>query len=658
MEQPLAAFSTEPTEPAILTAAHRSGEISANFDTSNIITEGVKRNRVRKQAYAAELDAVSMNMISAFHSSFSALSGAASYYEGLPELIENRKSTSSQTSPSTRLHRDNMPPEPDGYRAMLKHPHAPGFLKAISIEIEKLKSMGTWLEVDYDHATTHNKKPIPTRWVFKYKFDDQGFLLKYRARLCARGDLQKITTDTYAATLAARIFRALMALVAAFDLETRQLDAINAFANSPIDEPTYCKMLEGFEAKSINAEHKLLLLRRALYGLKQSPALWYKSLSTTLIQLGLEPISGADCLFTNQHMLVFFFIDDIILIYSKKDREHVNNFKAQLLQTYEMRRLSKLEWFLGIHITRDRTNQRLWLSQASYIDKLINKFNVSPKRRIKTPLPLESTTRNTLKASPNDIYLYQQKVGSINFAATVTRPDAAHAASMLSEHLTNPSERHLQLAHRVLDYLACTKNYAIEFDAQIESPKTIFCPSSDASYADDPDTRRSTQGYVFTLYKGPIDWKATKQRTVTTSTTEAELLALTLAGRETIWWKRFFEAIDFDPGHHIAIQCDNTQTIRILSLENPRLATKLRHVDIYQHWLRQEVQNKRIAVKWTPSAETLADGFTKALSTERHSVFVRLLGMVNLSNQEATQVAAPEGGVSDRGITNFEIDHD
>ena len=607
----------------------------------------MKRNRVRKQAYAAELNVVSMNMISAFHISFAVFSGAASYYEGLPEPTTNQKPTSLQTSSPTRLHRDNMPLEPDGYRAMLKHPHAPGFLKAISVEIEKLKTMGTWIEVDYDHATTNGKKPIPTRWVFKYKFDDQGFFLKYRARLCARGDLQKTATDTYAATLAARIFRALMALIAAFDLETRQFDAINAFANSPIDEPTYCRIPEGFVAETPNIEHKLLLLRRALYGLKQSPALWYKNLSTTLIQLGLEPIPDADCLFANRHLLVFFFVDDIVIIYSKENREYVDHFETQLLQTYEMRRLGELEWFLGIHITRDRTNRRLWLSQASYIDKLINKFNVSPNRRIKTPLPIEPITRNTLEATPTDTYLYQQKVGSINFAAIVTRPDTAHAASMLSEHLTNPSERHLQLAHRVLDYLACTKHYAIEFDTQIESPGTIFCPSSDASYADDPDTRRSTQGYVFTLYKGPIDWKATKQRTVTTSTTEAELLALTLAGRETIWWKRFFESIDFDPGHHIAIQCDNTQTIRILTSENLRLNTKLRHVDIYQQWLRQEVQNKRIAVKWTPSAETLADGFTKALSTERHSTFVRMLGMVDLSYQEATQNAAPEGGVSD-----------
>ena len=55
-----------------------------------------------------------------------------------------------------------------------------------------------------------------------------------------------------------------MAIVAVFDLETRQYDAVNAFANSPIDEPTYCKVPEGWEGSGTI----LLLLLRALYGLK------------------------------------------------------------------------------------------------------------------------------------------------------------------------------------------------------------------------------------------------------------------------------------------------------------------------------------------------------------------------------------------------------
>ena len=71
---------------------------------------------------------------------------------------------------------------------------------------------------------------------------------------------------------------------------------------------------------------------------------------------------------------------------------------------------------------------------------------------------------------------------------------------------------------------------------------------------------------------------------------EAELLALTYATKEAIWWRRFFENIRFDPGHELAISCDNQQTIRLMTKESPKLTTRLRHVDVHQHWLRQEVQ--------------------------------------------------------------------
>ena len=237
-----------------------------------------------------------------------------------------------------------MPPEPDGYKELRNHPHREGFEQAIQTEIHALEGMNTWKEVPPDQASNNGKTPIPTRWVFKYKFDDQGYFLKYRARLCARGDLQHTETDTYAATLASRTFRALAAIIAAFDLKTRQYDAVNAFANSQIDEPTYCYLPEGFK----RSQKTLLLLNRALYGLKQSPALWYKHFSTTLIKLGLDPIPGVECLFTNQYLMVFFFVDDIVTIYDRRYKHQVDTFQTQLFKAYEMRYLGELEWFLGI----------------------------------------------------------------------------------------------------------------------------------------------------------------------------------------------------------------------------------------------------------------------------------------------------------------------
>ena len=109
-----------------------------------------------------------------------------------------------------------------------------------------------------DVAQQAGKKPIPTMWVFKYKFDESGYLLKHKVRLVARGDRQYTETDTFAATLAARIFRALM------DLETRQFDAVNAFVNSRIDEPAFHQI----PPRWLGSQGILLMLLRALYSLK------------------------------------------------------------------------------------------------------------------------------------------------------------------------------------------------------------------------------------------------------------------------------------------------------------------------------------------------------------------------------------------------------
>jgi hypothetical protein len=182
----------------------------------------------------------------------------------------------------------------------------------------------------------------------------------------------------------------------------------------------------------------------------------------------------------------------------------------------------------------------------------------------------------------------------------------------------------------VLEYLAHTKDFAICYDGNAQDDLQLFVPSSDASFASDPDTRQSHQGYLFSLYDGPIDWKAGKQRSVTTSSTEAELLALSATAKQSIWWSRAFTAIGYSPGHETRIQCDNAQTIRLVKETSAKLATKLRHVDIHNHWLRQEVQKGVIKLQWSPSAETLADGLTKALPKQKHQLFLQHLNLIKL----------------------------
>ena len=118
-------------------------------------------------------------------------------------------------------------------------------------------------------------------WVFTYKFDEDGYLLKYKARLVLRGDLQEQYGDTYAATLAIRNFRALIAIANYFNLELKQYDVPTAFLNAKLNRKLYAKTPEGVQ----HIKGEILEVLLALYGLKESPALWYEELKSSLLKL-------------------------------------------------------------------------------------------------------------------------------------------------------------------------------------------------------------------------------------------------------------------------------------------------------------------------------------------------------------------------------------
>ena len=68
-----------------------------------------------------------------------------------------------------------------------------------------------------------------------------------------------------------------------------------------------------------------------LYGLKISPLLWYKELINTLTKFGLKPVLGTNCLYTDGRLIVFFYVDDIAVLYAKKDLPRLEEFEAKLL---------------------------------------------------------------------------------------------------------------------------------------------------------------------------------------------------------------------------------------------------------------------------------------------------------------------------------------
>jgi hypothetical protein len=130
-----------------------------------------------------------------------------------------------------------------------------------------------------------------------------------------------------------------------------------------------------------------------------------------------------------------------------------------------------------------------------------------------------------------------------------------------------------------------------------------------------------------------VDWKSTLQRTVTKSTTEAELLALSLAGSEMEEWYRLFNGLSLKLNQTPVIWCDNQQTVGIVIKEQDKLSTKLKHVDIHQSWIRQEVKDRRLHVQWRSTNQMPADGMTKMLPRQKHTEFIQQLHLIDIRSK-------------------------
>ena len=535
---------------------------------------------------------------------------------------------------SMRVHHKDLDPPPGFWHQLKRHPERKSFTEAAKSEIATLKEKSTFELVDYPS----HKQVLPLKWVFTYKFDDAVYIVRYKARICVRGDLQHHMTDEiYAATGACRSFRILMALVSAFGLLCHQIDFNIPFTNADMDDEVYTTCPPGFGAPG-----KCWKLLKALYGLRKSPKLWFDELVSFLNGLEFHHCPDEPCILINKDtgLILFLYVDDLLVIARQDCIRHIEQFKTTLNSKYGIKDLGEAKSFLNIRILRDLKAKKLWICQDGYIDKLCSKFGIDESSRsVSTPL-MPSYRPNPFEgqATLQQITEIQENVGSILYAAVVSRPDVSFAASQLSQFAANPSPEHLRYADRVLSYLQTTKYYAIEFsgsaNAEVETgDDEVLQLSSDASFADDPETRRSTQGYLMKMFGGPIMWQSSKQKTVTTSTTEAELLSLSHTARETIGLYRLFEQIQFDPEQQPKILCDNQQTVGLIQKDRPQLTLKLKHVDIYNLWLRQIHKDGKVAVDWVQTKDMPADGFTKALSTDKHNHFVKQLGLVDLSSR-------------------------
>jgi hypothetical protein len=533
------------------------------------------------------------------------------------------KRSNQKKSQISKLHRNDLLVESRYWKQMLRHRFSQEFQMIAQKEFFELKKRDTfsWIE-------KANQSRIFLIWVFKYKFDINDYLKKFKTRLCVRNDLQSIDQNTYAITLTAKTFRALMIISIVFDLEIWQYDAINAFINNEIDEELYSECSNEFSRLDYCWK-----LNKALYELKQVSIFWYRNLIMILEDLSLQSISKVNCLFANDWLIFFFYVNDIMIICMKENTNRMRFFEKSLMKRFEMRMLEELKWFLRIRIIRDRVNRKIWFCQDSYISKMMTKFHLKEMKCSKISFAnlfrIDENSENSNQSNSQRVYVFQQRMRSLNFAAVIFRPDIVFVTAKLAQFLKNSNSNHLAIANRMIAYLNDIRNLIIEFSRNFSE---IFLCASDVAFADDELIRKSSNDYLFKLYDDLIDWRAVKQITMITFSIETKLLILNRIAKKTIWWRRFFEFIEYDSMKKLHIRCDNRQILRVLKKKMLKLDTKLKHVDIHKHWLRQKIQTNRINVSWCSTAKMSANDFIKMLSRQKHEEFLKQLHLIDITH--------------------------
>lgn len=474
-------------------------------------------------------------------------------------------------------------------------------------------------------------KPIPAGWVFRIKhrgdpIEESALQPKqFKARVVIRGQFMKEGldfNDTFAPVAKPMTIRSLFAVATKYGCKLKAGDVETAFLTADMDCEVWVKMppFWGRGNEAISGKHEDLPPRRLLKGvpgIPQGSRLFYDTFAAYLKTLGWEPTAADKCLFLNsaldEHAAVIIWVDDFIFMHQRDETWQA--FIQALRKKFNVPTVGDLVTFLGMSIRYDPSRHSMHLSQVNTINNLLERAGMSDANPVQTPC--QSGTVFTKKDCPEspapdrECAQYRSLVALANFISCWTRPDITFTVNKLCKYMSNPGEVHWQALKHLLRYLKGTINLGlhIQFDAQVIPGLHGY---TDASYADCPDTSKSTIGYAFFYGGAMLSWFSKLHSFVTTCTNHSEYAALAQGAKEAQWFVYLFEALDPQVKHTpVPLFVDNSGVVSMVF--NPVDHQSNKHIRISCHYARELTDLRVIAPQRVSTDKNLADIFTKPL---------------------------------------------
>ena len=495
----------------------------------------------------------------------------------------------------------------------------------IKRELQQMIGKQVWKAVDYSKLTLAQRKSIiRSSFFLKEKFLPSGAFDKLKGRLVAGGNMQDKTLygdDISSPTVSISSILMVAAIAAMENRHVVTLDVAGAYLNASLDaevfmsiEPRLAKFLIELDptaAALTRPDGSLVVqLRKALYGCVESAKLWYLHIAQTLREDGYIPNPLDPCVFNKgsgkDQTTITLYVDDLMI--TSRNRDLIDKTIAKLKETYVDIKVqdSKVLPYVGMNFDFSKQGE-VSVTMDGYIADVLELYNITDTAATPATPHLYDIDERSPPLKPADRKLFHLAVAKLLYLAKRVRPEILPLCSFLATRVNSATDQDMSKLRRGLAYLNAYRTLGIVLRPGNSPFVNAYI---DASYAVHSDFK-SQSGVVICVGDGPIYVESSKQKLVSKSSTEAELIALSDGISQVIWTRQFLE----NQGYTVppaTVHQDNMSTIALANNGRSN-AKKTRHINIRYFFVVDRIENAEIEVRYLPSEKMVADILTKPL---------------------------------------------
>ena len=323
-------------------------------------------------------------------------------------------------------------------------------------------------------------------------------------------------------------------------------------------------------------------------------------------------------------IIIAIYVDDLLVTGS--DEKLIKEFKAEMLEVFEMTDLDLMSFFLGMEVKQD--HEGIFVCQKKYAREVLKKFHMEDCKSTTSPMNQKEKFSKDDGVDKVDEKHYKSLIGCLMYLSA-TRPDILFAVSILSRFMHCASEVHLQAAKRVVRYIKDTLDYDVKYS---HSHNFKLYGYSDSDWVGCVDDLRSTTSYCFTFGSGVFSWLSKKQEVITQSTAEAEYVAVVAAVNQALWIRKIMTDLHMEQEENTQIFVDNQAAISIAN--DPMFHGKIKHFKIKLFLLREVQREGEVKLLYCKTENQSVEILTKTLPKTRFEYLRQKLGVCSSKVKE------------------------